>query len=339
MLHRPVAAIWLEGFSRALKGLQNRFAFARNGGVLKTLCREQCAGDFVMPNDRSILAQAYAVPLHRFGDAARVFWPLAVVSVISSGWFFLRGAQALASFSPLLAHAVPFAIMILHYALAAAGAVHWHRTLVLGEPPRAATLNLDLRGRSYWKRAFFLGLPYFLGVAFFAGVIGALVPEFQGLAMQDNAKSKSLFGFFLATCAALFCVLFVLFSARKALLLPVVALEQRELADKARTRWPGPKGPWRWTLLMADAVDASAHACGSCIAVSRYRCGTDAQSRGVYDARTDAARHRLVAAINDHLALRLARLSQCAVALVSDARTGRGSGDGHERGVADVTRC
>jgi hypothetical protein len=114
-----------------------------------------------MANSGSILRQAYTVPLTRLGDAARVFWPVAVSALMSEAWI---GYDSFLSASPLgggifIFMAVVIAITVVGLALGAAAAVRWHRLLVLDEAPQPPSLFLDGRDRTYWKRAFLLGLP------------------------------------------------------------------------------------------------------------------------------------------------------------------------------------
>lgn len=66
---------------------------------------------------------------------------------------------------------------------------------------------LDAWDRPYWKRAFFLGLPYFLGFVVFGAGNLFMVPAIEALAKQDDPNSMVVFGLFLAASVALVCVL------------------------------------------------------------------------------------------------------------------------------------
>jgi hypothetical protein len=196
-----------------------------------------------------ILRLAYHVPIERFGDVIRIFWPyFAGLALFSIGLNFdlYREYEAL---EPYLGLSFIFGVPLATWAIGAACAVQWHRTLVLNEAARTPSIVLDRRDRAYWWRTFTLGIPYLL--AFLILYLIEFNLTFDAMSSSPFERTPLRYQIVELLSYSLAAAVVVAFQARRSLFLPIIALDGPEVERRARKSWTGPTLVWRWTLLLS----------------------------------------------------------------------------------------
>ncbi len=180
-----------------------------------------------MDLDTDVLKRAYLTPLTNPWAALRIFWPFMLLFGIGSqlqtlstsvpslgGWGFIFLGPAL---------------MLAAWPMFAAGAIRWHRWLVLDEPAAALSLSIGKRLWGYFGRTVALAgisLAVLLIMAAFA-----FVPFlFSSSPSPEDSILSTRLTFLVCGAFLMVDVLIAAFLARFVLGLPIVAVENHSQA-------------------------------------------------------------------------------------------------------------
>ena len=197
--------------------------------------------------DFGILRQAYLTPLQHPMAAPRIFWPFLLLYETADQ---LLGnsdnIKAVFGFDSGWVVLVALVLILLSWPLFAAGAIRWHRWLILGEPPTASVHTFKARTRAYFWRTFLLAVCTLPLMSIWLGLGIAINPTPS--AKGTDGDHAQLFGWLWGFYLPAIDLMVVAFLARFVLRLPAIALEP---SDGAKAAEPPQATSWRLTLLLA----------------------------------------------------------------------------------------
>jgi hypothetical protein len=199
-----------------------------------------------MAPDLDVLRRAYLTPLQNPMAGVRIFWPFMLLYGVGDQLLtFISSAAWITGFWP---HMLGPVLMLAAWPLFAAGAIRWHRWLVLDEPVTRLSLADRKRLWTYFGRTAALGAIAFVVLLFMSAV--ALVYLLSETApLGHNGTPLNGLGLYVTIMLLLIDLLVALVLARFALGLPVLAIETDAPAALRDLRSPQPG--IQATLLMA----------------------------------------------------------------------------------------
>jgi hypothetical protein len=171
-----------------------------------------------MAPDFDVLRRAYLTPLQNPLAGVLIFWPFMLLYGVGSQLLtFIASAAWITGFWP---HMLGPALMLAAWPLFAAGAIRWHRWLVLDEPVARLSLADGKRLRRYFSRtAALLALPLTVILV----QIGVLL--FASFAAGASQNDIGHIGLYFSAGVLLGDILVAVFLARFVLGLPLIAIE------------------------------------------------------------------------------------------------------------------
>ncbi len=176
-----------------------------------------------MGPDFDVLRRAYLTPLQNPMAGVRIFWPFMVPYEIGSQFYSYKASTPANAGYALAAFFVTVG-MLIAWLLFAAGAIRWHRWLVVGEQPARLSLALGGRLRPYFARTFALAV---LGIAV-VGVLllfGWITPTALGWPPLEEKTAARAVSVLAVAGVLLVDVLVAFLLARFVLALPILAIE------------------------------------------------------------------------------------------------------------------